>query len=318
MDTCLYISKLAFFKQSLKLLKKEYKVISVPNITKCPKYKIKSIKAIIVPMDMKYDKKILEKFSSLKILASPATGDIHIDKDYLKIRKIKFLNLKKNSKIMREITATSDLVFAFIFELTRKIIRSYDLFFKKKINFKKKIIVDFPLNKLSIGIIGLGRIGKHVAKRCKGLGMKVYFYDPKVEDKNYIKVKNIIYLFKKSNIVSLHLHYKKNLENIISYRNFVVQKKPSYFINTSRGEFLNENSLIKSLKNKILSGAALDVISNNLKFPLNFNNNKLLNFYSKNSEINLIITPKIGGSTSEARLITEKYLIDQIIKFKSI
>ncbi|MDA9696703.1 hypothetical protein N9U83_01240 [Candidatus Pelagibacter sp.] len=317
MTDCLYIKTLNFDKKNLILLNKNFNVIKVNNINACPIKFIKKIKIIILPMDKFYNQKLLQKFISLKIIASPVTGDVHIDKIYIKKQKIKFINLKKNSKIMKSITATSDLVFAFIFELTRKILVSSNNFRFKKINFTNKYIAKNSIKDFTVGIIGLGRIGNHVASRAKSLGMKVYYYDPKVKSKKYLKVSNLTNLFKKSNIVTIHVHYIKTLKNLINLKFFKIQKKPSYFINTSRGEFLNEASLIYSLKKNILSGAALDVIQQSFNFSIQPNKNKLLQFYKNNPDENFLITPKIGGSISDARAITEKYLIDNLIKIES-
>tara|TARA_A100001015_G_scaffold307737_1_gene404122 strand:+ start:2492 stop:3463 length:972 start_codon:yes stop_codon:yes gene_type:complete len=316
MIDCLYINKLKFEKSNLLLLKKNFKLTEAGNIDRCPKNKINNIKILILPMDKFYGEKLLEKFNSLKIIASPTTGDIHIDKKYLKRKKIKFLNLKKNSPLMRNITATSDLVFAFIFELTRKVLNSSFNFHYKKLNFEKKFIAKNSLKDLSVGIIGLGRIGNHVAERSKALGMKVFYYDPEVINKKYTKVSNLIRLFKESNIITLHLHYEEYLKNIINLKLFKIQKKPSFFINTSRGEFVNEESLIYSVKKNILCGFALDVIKGSFMFNNKQKKNKLLNFYGKNFSKNIIITPKVAGSTSEAREMTENYLINNIIKNK--
>ena len=82
MIDCLYINKLKFEKKNLILLKKNFNLIKVNNINDCPKKLIKKIKIIILPMDKFYNKKLLEEFISLKIIASPVKGDVHMDKIY--------------------------------------------------------------------------------------------------------------------------------------------------------------------------------------------------------------------------------------------
>ena len=249
------------------------------------------INAIFLPMDKYYDNSKLKNFTNLKLIASPTTGDIHIDKSYIKQKKIKFINLKKNDHIMKNITATSDLVIAFIFELTRKILVSSSKLINGKGNLKSKIIVNNSLKFLSVGIIGLGRIGRHVAERCAFLGMKVFYYDPYVSSKKFKRVKNLDLLFKKCNIITLHLHYHKKLENMINIKLLKQQKKPSFFINTSRGELVKENDLIKSLKKNYTEACALDVIKNNFKFENN-NHSVVLKFLKNKHQDNIIVTPK--------------------------
>jgi D-3-phosphoglycerate dehydrogenase len=87
-------------------------------------------------------------------------------------------------------------------------------------------------------------------------------------------------------------------------------KSSSLFVNTSRGELVNESDLIYALKNNIISGAALDVFNNELFFDCN--SNELVNYARNNS--NLILTPHIGGRSSEALDLVEHYLLNKLKK----
>ena len=86
----------------------------------------------------------------------------------------------------------------------------------------------------------------------------------------------------------------------------------------SGGEFLDEKDLIKCLKNKIIDGAGLDVLHNEhtKKFRDNPKKNKLFQFYLKNKNLNLFITPKQGGSNKSAWEISEKIIINQLLKYE--
>ena len=99
---------------------------------------------------------------------------------------------------------------------------------------------------------------------------------------------------------------------------FKLLKKPSYIINTSRGEFINEIDLIKCLKNNIIQGVGLDVLKDEFKkkFRKNPKKNKLFNLFSKNIKYNIFITPKQGGSNKSAWEITEKLIINQLINYE--
>ena len=90
-------------------------------------------------------------------------------------------------------------------------------------------------------------------------------------------------------------------------------KNNSYFINTSRGELIDEKTLLNSLRNKNLGGAALDVLTNENQINSN-SNHPLINYAKKNT--NLIITPHIGGATSESFKLTRTQLIDNFLNDK--
>lgn len=311
----LYINKLKFQKNTLTKLKKKFEIIKVDSIKDLHNNLFNKIEILIVPMDNYYDKNVLEKFNNLKFILSPTTGNIHIDLNYISFKKITFLNLKKNSKVMKSVTATAEHTFALLFELIRNYNLNYEYFLNKKINFNSKFISKYSLFDLSIGIVGLGRIGKKVAIISKRLGLKVYYFDPKVDDRRFTRVNSIRKLAENSNIITLHLHLNQKNKKIINLKILQNIKKPSFFINTSRGELVDEKNLYNLIKNYKLDGCGLDTLENEYSesFQKNPKKNILLNLYIK-KKYNLIITPKIGGAVKEAWEITENYLINELIK----
>lgn len=310
----LYVSKLDFQKNNLKLLKKNFKFNDCEKINDYSNNNKKKIEILILPMDDYYNHSELNEFSNLKIIASPTTGNVHIDLKYLKKNNIKFINLSSKSKIIKEISATAEHTWALIFDLIRKYDYNHVNFLNNNFNYKKKYTVDFSLRNLSIGIVGLGRIGKKVSKIAKKFNMNVLFYDPYVSDNYLIKCKSLKELASKVNILSLHTHYDYKSFKMINENILSKLKKPSYLVNTARGELVDESAILKLLKNKMLTGCALDTVCNEFKpnFKKNPRKNKLIEYSQNNS--NLLITPKIGGAVVEAWEKTENYLINRILK----
>ena len=109
----------------------------------------------------------------------------------------------------------------------------------------------------------------------------------------------------------LSVHLDEKTKNMFGEKYFSIMKKNSYFVNISRGEIINENSLLKYLKNKRIKAAAVDVITNEQQ--VNIQNNKLIQYSIK--EDNLFITPHIAGLTfdSEKKAATQTY--ENLIKF---
>jgi lactate dehydrogenase-like 2-hydroxyacid dehydrogenase len=112
-------------------------------------------------------------------------------------------------------------------------------------------------------------------------------------------------LIANSNIVLLSLHLNNKTKNMFNENFFSIMKKDSYLINISRGEILNEDSLIKYLKNKKIRAAAVDVVSNEQRIDIR--KNKLIKYAQNNN--NLFITPHIAGLTydSENKAATQSY-----------
>jgi D-3-phosphoglycerate dehydrogenase len=116
----------------------------------------------------------------------------------------------------------------------------------------------------TVGILGLGRIGRMVARKClQGLGMKVIGYDPFVTSLPDLPevslVKEWEQVFREADFVSLHLPSTRETKGIVGARELALMKPTAYLVNCARGELLQEAELIKALKDKKIAGAALDV-----------------------------------------------------------
>ena len=163
----------------------------------------------------------------------------------------------------------------------------------------------------TIGIIGMGRIGQAVAKRAKGFGMKVIYFNrtrkEDLENKFEYEFTDLKTLFKESDFVSLHIPYSKDTHEIINREIlFAVMKKTAIIINTSRGKNIDEEALVEALKAKRISGAALDVFYNEpLIHP------DLL------TQKNVILTPHIGSASIETREKMGMMVIDNLIAMRA-
>ena len=111
------------------------------------------------------------------------------------------------------------------------------------------------------------------------------------------------------------MKYSAKMKNYFNKHKFKIMKKNSHFINTSRGEFVNENDLITAIKSKKINGAALDVLWDDSISAKKINKKNILKIinFSKSNE-RLIITPHIGGATYGAMKTTRKIIIDKLSK----
>jgi phosphoglycerate dehydrogenase-like enzyme/CMP-N-acetylneuraminic acid synthetase len=280
----------------IKILKKEK--IEGWICSPCPKYRI--------------NEKILKYSNTIKVIVTPSTGTNHIDLEYCKKNKIKCFSLK-NSKIINNIKASSEYAFTLILSTIRHIPLATKLTTFGIWREKEGILRSREFSELTIGIIGFGRIGSNVAKYSKAIGFKIIAYDPFVKiNLSYVEqVKNIKRLIKNSDIILLSIHLDNKTKNLFNEKYFSIMKKGSYFINVSRGEIVNENCLLKYLKNKTIKAAGVDVISNEQR--VNIKNNILIK-YAKHYD-NLFITPHIAGLTydSEKKAAIQSY--NNLIKF---
>lgn len=212
---------------------------------------------ICVFVHSEVDKEIINQMPNLKLICTRSTGTDHIDLDTCKQKNI----IVKNVPLYGENTV-AEHTFALILSLSRKIHKSYVRSVQGK--FSTEGLQGFDLEDKTIGIIGGGRIGLHVARIAKGFGMHVRVYD--INQDNFLaelinfKYVTLDELLKTSDIVTLHVPLNKYTEHIINKDSLKKFKNGALLINTARGSLVDTDALIESLKDGTLSGAGLDVI----------------------------------------------------------
>ena len=277
--------------KGLEFLKEnDLQVIEVKNFeNQSLKEELKFVDAILLRTS-KLDKNILQHCNNLKIISRHGVGYDNVDLDYLNERKIA-LGITSTSNAV----SVSEHVMSFFIYLTKNLSLSDS--YVKQGNFDKRSELPdiFELYSKKVLIMGFGRIGKEVAKRCQGVDMDIYVYDPFL-DGDFIKKKNCIPIDKEDGLsiadfVSIHLPLNKDTKNFISQTELKLMKKNSVLVNTSRGGIVNENDLYQALKSKKIRGAGMDVFiseppeSNHPFFQLD----------------NILLTPHNAALTLECR-----------------
>lgn len=158
------------------------------------------------------------------------------------------------------------------------------------------------LSSKTVGIVGLGRIGRRVADLLSAFGARILYYDLESVSEVNFEFTSLESLLANSDIVSLHLPYNDSTNNIMNSNRLRLMKKDSYIVNTSRGGLIDEDFLYKMLEEKQIAGAALDVFSEEpYRGPL--------------IELtNVLLTPHIGSYTLEGRLKQEEDALKNLLR----
>jgi len=249
---------------------------------------IKDYEAIIVRSQTKLTKEIIEAAQSLKVIGRAGVGLDNVDVPTATKKGVIVMNAPGGNTI-----STCEHTFALILALARKIPFSHDSLKNKEWNRSKFKGVE--LSSKTMGIIGLGRIGKEVAKRAIAFGMEVLAYDPYISldmaDKIGVKILSLEELLKGADVITVHTPLTDDTNNLISEKEFSMMKPTAFVINAARGGIIDEDALYKALKSKKIAGAALDVYK--VEPPIN---SKLLQLD------NIVVTPHLGASTEEAQI----------------
>jgi len=269
-----------------------------------------NISIIWIHLNYKIDILFLRKFPNVKYIVSPVTGINHLDIDYINSSKINLITLRGEKSFLKKVSSTAEHTWSIFLALQKNIIKAH-YSITNELNFDRNNFDSSQLSGKSIGIIGYGRIGKMIAQYALSFNMKVFVYDildvKTTKKVSYLCLDNLLI---RSDYVVLTASYSKEYKQFFDIEKFKLMKASSLFINTSRGELVNESDLIYSLQKKIISGAALDVFNNELN--LDCNTNELVSYARNNT--NLILTPHIGGRSSDALDLVEHYLLIKLKK----
>ncbi len=275
---------LSFLKEN------EFEVIEIENFEiQNLKEQLKDVDGILL-RTTRLDKEILQHCDNLKIISRHGVGYDNVD-----------LNFLNENKIALGITSTSNAVsvaehvLSFFIYLTKNLSLSDNLVKEGNFENRSQLPNFFELFKKKVLIIGFGRIGKEVAKRCLGFDMEVYVYDPFLD--NEIIIRNQCIPIEKNqglaiaDFITIHLPLNGDTKDFISQTELNVMKKNSILVNTSRGGIVNENDLCIALESKKIQGAGMDVFvseppeSNHPFFKLD----------------NILLTPHNAALTLECR-----------------
>lgn len=264
--------------------------------------------SIILTNKVVLNKDNLKDAEKLEIICETATGFNNIDVEYAKSKNIAVTNVAGYST-----PTVAQHTFATLLHLYDKI-GYYDEFVKSGEYSKSGMLtnLDRPFNDIegkTWGIIGLGNIGKRVAKIAEAFGAKVVYYSTSGKNNNsdYKRVE-LDELLSESDIISIHSPLNKNTEGLFNYDNLKKMKKTSVLINMGRGPIVVEEDLAKAIDENIISGAALDVFSVE---PMP-ENSPLLKIKNKEK---IVMTPHIAWASIEARERLFNDLIENIKAF---
>lgn len=264
--------------------------------------------SIILTNKVVLNKDNLKDAEKLEIICETATGFNNIDVEYAKSKNIAVTNVAGYST-----PTVAQHTFATLLHLYDKI-GYYDEFVKSGEYSKSGMFtnLDRPFNDIegkTWGIIGLGNIGKRVAKIAEAFGAKVVYYSTSGKNNNLEYKRVELYeLLSESDIISIHSPLNKNTEGLFNYDNLKKMKKTSVLINMGRGPIVVEEDLAKAIDENIISGAALDVFSVE---PMP-ENSPLLKIKNKEK---IVMTPHIAWASIEARERLFNDLIENIKAF---
>jgi len=245
--------------------------------------------------------KVLTECSNLKVISRYGAGVDRVDLEAAKAKGILVTNTPGVNAV-----AVAELAMGLILNLARKI----SMLDKKTKGGEWVRSTGIELGNKTIGILGLGAIGKNLAKYAQGFSMKVLAYDPYINEeyakKNNITVATFEQVIENSDVLSLHLPLNKETKHLINKEVIERMKVGAILVNTSRGGIIDEEAAYEALKKGSLGGLGLDAFE--VEPPIG----------SPLFELdNVVVTPHTGAHTKEATENMANLSVDNLIKVLS-
>ena len=246
----------------------------------------------------------------LKIIAQVGVGYDNISIKSAKDKKIKITN---TPNVLNE--AVAEITILLILASSRRIGEAFSIVKSGNWKYQKPDLTKFMVGNSvigkTLGIIGVGAIGQIVAENAGSLGMNLIGNDIEISENNEIwKKLNIKYcsfeeVVSQSDAITIHVPLTKKTSNLFNEKEFKNMQKGSFIINSSRGGIVNEEDIVKFLKNGHLGGAMLDV----------FESEPIDNVSIFSGIENLILTPHIAGLTCESNIRVSEVISNKILKY---
>lgn len=251
-----------------------------------------SADAILCPLSTKITANVIDAGKNLKVIANFGAGFDNIDHAYAATKSIPVTNAPAASST----TSTSEYAVGLIIAASRRMVSGDKMLreggFK---GWKPTFYLGNELPGKTLGIVGMGSIGKRVAKLMKPFGVNIIYYNrtklsPEVEAELDVKYLELDELLQQSDIVTLHLAFSSELHHLINKERMMSMKRDSILINAARGPLVDEAALVEVLRDGHFRAVALDVYEFEPKVT-----EGLFEFER------VILSPHLGNTTVEAR-----------------
>ena len=255
--------------------------------------------ALMIRSGTRVTQEIIEAGTKLKIIGRAGVGVDNVDVPAATRKGIVVVNSPEGNTI-----AAAEHALAMMLSLSRHIPDANASV--KRGEWDRKSFVGSEVYKKTLGVVGLGKIGSHVASVAKAMGMKLLAYDPFISSERAeqlgCQLVELNVLFQQADYITLHIPKTKETANIINAKTLALMKPTTRIINCARGGIIDEAALAEAIKNGVIAGAALDVFDSE---PLGASELRSLG-----KEV--ILTPHLGASTAEAQVNVAIDVAEQI------
>ncbi len=260
-----------------------------------------SAEGILCSLADRIDEEIISRGHALRVISTYSVGYDHID---VRAARSRGIRVGYTPEVLTE--STADLIFALLLAVARRVAEGDRLVRSGgwRGPWSPTFMLGSDVHGKTLGIVGMGRIGRAVARRAKGFDMRVLYYSrrPKPDvDAEYVQLDRLL---AESDFVVLTVDLNPSTYHMVDYGFLSRMKRGSFLINASRGKVVKEEDLVRALREGLIAGAALDVYEDEPIGP----GNPLARMD------NVVLTPHIGSATVETRRRMAEVAVENLLR----
>lgn len=283
----------------------------------CSRESLKShvadVDVLIVRLGHFIDEEILDCAKSLRIIVSATTGLNHIDLSAATARGITVLSLKGERAFLDTVTATAEHAWGMLLALARHLPAAVTHVHQS--GWDRDLFRGRQLSGLTLGIVGLGRLGTMIVDYAKAFRMQAIATDiTPLQAPDHVTMMDLPGLLANSDVLCLLPNYQESSHHLIGVQELSVIKPGALLINVSRGEVIDEEALLDALQSGRLAGAALDVLAGEAVRGGEWLERHPLVEFARHSD-RLLITPHIGGATTDSMRLAEVFMARKLVGY---
>jgi phosphoglycerate dehydrogenase-like enzyme len=256
---------------------------------------------------------VFDRCPKLEVVATPSTGVTHLDPDCLRRRGVQLLTIR-DSPVIEQIRASSEFTLTLLLALVRKLPAALREAREGHWRENEAALRGNELYGKTLGVVGYGRIGRNMCEYGHALGMHTLANDPYRHDcAPHTRLVGLEELLVEADVVCMCVHLSPETRDFFGRSHFAAMKCGSWFVNTSRGEVIDEDALVEALESGRLAGAAVDVLRDEQGSSVN---RSVLRRYASTHD-NLIVSPHVAGLTVESESKAAGEIVRQLLEFYS-
>lgn len=264
---------------------------------------------LIVGLGFAIGKTEVGYLSGLKFVLSPTTGNDHLEMEELRSLGISVLTLRDVASGIQSVASTAELAWGLLLAIARNVVPA--AVSTSKGEWQRGAFRGTELRGKTLGIVGLGRLGKFMADYGSAFGMQVVASDPEAASYKMVEILELSELLGRSDVISIHVPLNEKTQSMIGEHQISRMKPGVLIVNTSRGEIVDERAIAEAIRVSQIGGFATDVLSGETSWEGRIESSPIWELQKEG--FNVVMTPHIGGYTSEAIRATRRLLIDHFL-----